>query len=250
MALNAGTGAVTVTADIIDASGLTGTAGLTMSAQTSPVYSSGAHITGSAGVDALFGTQGVDIILGGADNDSLHGRAGSDRLTGGAGADTFVFAGVTASANGQDRITDFKHADLDLISFTGLGYTLGTKVTGAGAAVTTTDRADFVQIIDTDGSAGSITTSGTATLTASDLEATNLGNVAAFLAEKYSGVSSTTGTDDGVYIINFTKDGHDKSYVYGWDNDTTANVIQAGELALIGIVTRDAVLVNADITVA
>ncbi|MGA0599282.1 calcium-binding protein [Caulobacter sp. KR2-114] len=60
------------------------------------------HLDGLAGNDTLSGQGGADVLVGGAGNDSL---------TGGTGADTFVFK----AGFGVDTITDFSHADGDII---------------------------------------------------------------------------------------------------------------------------------------
>jgi hypothetical protein len=74
---------------------------------------------------------------------------------------------------------------------------------------------------------------------------------AAFIAERFTGASRDNGADTGVYVINWTASGSTTTYVYQWDNDTTANVTQAAELALVGIVNRGTTtLVNADIVIA
>ena len=81
-------------------------------------------LTGNAGNDALYGGDGNDVISGGAGNEVLEGGPGHDTLNGGdgndqlfggddsdalvGGADFFVFVGVSAQANGADRITDFE----------------------------------------------------------------------------------------------------------------------------------------------
>jgi hypothetical protein len=124
-----------------------------------------------------------------------------------------------------------------------------TALTAAAAAVATTNRKDFLQIMTTDGTAASITTSGTALLTPANMTAGTLTAVAAFIAEKFTGNSSTTDADTGVYVINLNHaTDAAKSYIYSFDNDTIANVTQAGELALVGIVTT-ADLANTDFTV-
>jgi len=74
---------------------------------------------GREGDDTLTGNGGDDTITGMAGADTLRGGMGLDHLTGGSGADRFVFervaefAGTTATT--CDVITDFKHAEGDLI---------------------------------------------------------------------------------------------------------------------------------------
>ncbi len=77
-----------------------------------------AHDTlfGGDGDDRLSGDAGHDRLDGGAGRDRLAGGNGTDILTGGDGADVFVFAGNF----GQDRITDFRPAEGDVIDLSGL----------------------------------------------------------------------------------------------------------------------------------
>ncbi|MBA1242411.1 M10 family metallopeptidase C-terminal domain-containing protein [Pseudomonas japonica] len=93
------------------------------------------NVTGTAGVDTLYGDWGNDTLQGLAGNDELAGSvgddlivggAGSDRLTGGSGADTFRFDSVNDSYVGAaDLITDFSTGrdvlDVSALGFTGLG---------------------------------------------------------------------------------------------------------------------------------
>lgn len=57
-------------------------------------------------------------MKGGAGNDIIGGGMGLDKLTGGTGADHFRFNAISDSAVGPNRdvITDFSHAQLDLIN--------------------------------------------------------------------------------------------------------------------------------------
>ncbi|AGM41614.1 hypothetical protein SPISAL_07600 [Spiribacter salinus M19-40] len=105
----------TITADVIDASGLTGDALLNMTAAAAGVET----ITGTANADTLLGDAsstinggaGDDTITGGTGNDTLNGGAGADEITtdtgddtvdGGAGDDTFTLAGNLTSADTID----------------------------------------------------------------------------------------------------------------------------------------------------
>jgi Ca2+-binding RTX toxin-like protein len=75
-------------------------------------------LTGLGAADQLFGNDGNDILKGGGGADKLTGGNGADILTGGSGADIFVFnvfAASTVAVSGRDTITDFSHADGDLI---------------------------------------------------------------------------------------------------------------------------------------
>jgi len=129
--------------------------------------------------------------------------------------------------------------------------TAGTLLSSAGDAVTTANRTNFLQVFNTNGTAASIVTGNALTLSLADFTAATLTNVAAFIAAKFTGNSSATGTDTGIYVFNHTATGSTTSYVYQWDNDTTANVTQAAELVLVGTISRGTTtLVNADFIIA
>ena len=74
-----------VTADKIDAAGMTGNAALVMTGNSAIAIS----ITGSGGNDRLVGSAFRDSISGGDGNDNITGGTAADTLTGGDGRDTF-----------------------------------------------------------------------------------------------------------------------------------------------------------------
>jgi len=80
----------------------------------------GANWQGGNDADnVLSGDGGNDILVGKGGNDTLLGGMGADYLTGGTGADTFSFASLsqsTVDAKGRDTISDFSHADHDLVN--------------------------------------------------------------------------------------------------------------------------------------
>jgi large repetitive protein len=76
-------------------------------------------LTGGDGDDTLTGgLNGIDRLLGGAGDDRLEG---GERSTGGAGADTFVF-----TPRDVQIVTDFSHADGDVIDMVQLGSSIDT----------------------------------------------------------------------------------------------------------------------------
>ncbi|MBE9603881.1 proprotein convertase P-domain-containing protein [Acetobacteraceae bacterium H6797] len=88
-------------------------------------------ITGTDGNDVLIGYGGADILMGGAGNDTLDGGVsadwlaggtGDDVLTGGSAGDTFVFN----PNEGNDRITDFRAAQGDVVFLANFGEALDT----------------------------------------------------------------------------------------------------------------------------
>jgi len=117
------TGAVSATT--ISASGMTGTAALTLASATGATSITGtanadnigassvaASITGGDGADTISGGTLNDTINGGDGADSITGGRGKDSITGGAGIDTFVIAqptvaAITSTVGLPDVITDF-----------------------------------------------------------------------------------------------------------------------------------------------
>lgn len=80
--------------------------------------SAGNTLVGNDGANILNGRDGNDTLSGKGGNDLIVGGNGADTLTGGAGADKFVFGGTsdsTVAVSGRDTITDFSHAEHDLI---------------------------------------------------------------------------------------------------------------------------------------
>lgn len=99
----------TVTANEIDASGLTGTAAFKNTGATSVT-----KITGSTNDDTLVGSSTATSIDGGAGHDSITGGAGNDTLVGSDGNDTITAAAGNDSINGgagNDRIIFAADAD-------------------------------------------------------------------------------------------------------------------------------------------
>jgi len=107
-----------ITAAVIDASGLTGTAILDMGAAATSVTSiiggagnddlrgdASSNIDGGAGNDAVVGGSGNDTLSGGDGVDSITSAAGNDSIDAGAGNDTITMAGNLATGdvvNGGD----------------------------------------------------------------------------------------------------------------------------------------------------
>ncbi|MES2262013.1 MAG: hypothetical protein V4724_26125 [Pseudomonadota bacterium] len=137
-----------VRADVVNASGMTSTAALSIAAGTGTTATT---ITGTANNDTLTGSTAGDIIAGGAGADTIAnvvtGTAATagDVLTGGAGFDTFVLRGANASGalpslyNTVAQVTDFTvsatagSTDILSLSATFGNYT-GTSAFFAGIA--------------------------------------------------------------------------------------------------------------------
>ncbi|HEY9347735.1 MAG TPA: M10 family metallopeptidase C-terminal domain-containing protein, partial [Inquilinus sp.] len=138
-------------------------------------------------IENVTGSTADDQITGDAMDNALNGWAGRDVLTGGAGADRFVFTAASDTAVGAnaDRITDFSHAQGDLVdlslidantgvagdqAFTFIGSGPYTGVAGQlRAAVTTPGVTTIAGDINGDGvSDFHIQLTGTLTLVAAD----------------------------------------------------------------------------------
>ncbi|MBZ9813587.1 VCBS domain-containing protein, partial [Mesorhizobium sp. CA7] len=98
---------------------------------------------GRAGADGLTGSSGVDYIFGGSGNDTIKGLGGADWLSGGAGDDHFRFEAVSESTHAAfDTILDFQHGTAatghDFIDFaSALGLTATGTVSGGNLAAHT-----------------------------------------------------------------------------------------------------------------
>lgn len=78
--------------------------------------------TGGSASDTMEASDGNDSLSGNRGDDFLNGGAGTDQLAGGAGSDVFIFSvGDSAvSASTADQIKDFKVAEGDQVSLTGV----------------------------------------------------------------------------------------------------------------------------------
>jgi Ca2+-binding RTX toxin-like protein len=96
------------------------------------------QVTAGSGDDTILGGSGHDTLLGGAGNDLLDGGAGRDVLTGGMGADVFRFTGLAdlLPTGRADTITDFSHAEGDVIDFSALAVSCGVALLFDAAATT------------------------------------------------------------------------------------------------------------------
>ncbi|MBZ9881403.1 VCBS domain-containing protein, partial [Mesorhizobium sp. CA10] len=98
---------------------------------------------GRAGTDGLTGSSGVDYIFGGSGNDAIKGLGGADWLSGGAGDDHFRFEAVSDSTHSAfDTILDFQHwtgvSSHDFIDFAStLSLTATGTVSGGNLAAHT-----------------------------------------------------------------------------------------------------------------
>jgi hypothetical protein len=234
-----------VTAAAINASALTGI--LTVSGTSANAIS----ITGGTGADVITGSASADLLTGGNGIDTITGRAGNDSIVlteTTAVADKVVFSGgataaAALTANGMDTITGF--GATDTLNIAGLGDTTTTAtglttVNAAGTIAAFTD--DTVIILNVAGTAGSLTTGGTAAVT----DFTNMTQVSAFLSERYSHTNNTA-NEEVVIVWNVGT----TTYIYNVDTLAVANtVIGADEIVLLGTVSQGAALVAANLVYA
>lgn len=198
-------------------------------------------ITGGAGADVLSGGLGADLILGEIGADTITGGVGNDTLTGGDGADVFVFE-AAAATNGVDTITDFVTGTDKLND----SVARAANVTIIAADVQGAMADASVYYISMNGAAANLTTGGLATLSGADMTATTLTNLAAYLNERFT----TAAGNDNTLVINWTAGGSTTTYIYDYTESLVgANAtVDAGELTLLGVVTRGAsVLVAGDV---
>jgi hypothetical protein len=195
-------------------------------------------IDGGGGADTIESGAGNDIILGGGGADSIIAGAGNDTITGGVEADKYVFSNY--ATNGVDLITDFETAS-DTLSFRFVDTAIavgGTEVAPNSAPQAMTNHSVYVAPVA--GLAADLTTASLLKLTATDLTATTLTNVATLLGERYS----VAADQNAIFILNSKiTNASGNAYVYSFHNgsDTT---LDAGDLVLIGLLTTAVVAVG------
>jgi Ca2+-binding RTX toxin-like protein len=78
-------------------------------------------IYAGSGNDTLIGSAAANTLVGNGGNDILQGGGGKDSMAGGAGADHFVYTALgDSTVAAPDRITDFSHAQGDIIDLHGI----------------------------------------------------------------------------------------------------------------------------------
>lgn len=228
----------------LDASALTGiltVTGTPGNAMTIKGGSAADVINGSASNDAITGGNGADVITGAGGNDSIiltETTSAIDKVV-------FTGGGTTAAvvtANGTDTITGFGTNDTLQINALGDGSTTATGLTtvsSAAAQGALTD--DTVLILNVAGTAGALTTGGTATVT----DWTNLTQVSAFLSERYTTTNDADQENVIVWNVGTT------SYIYHVDTLAGGSTaLAAAEIALVGVVEQTAALTSANLVYA
>ena len=136
-----------ITADIVDASGLTATGTSAAPTITMTTASTATKVTGSAGIDVLFGAaSSASSVYGGAGNDTINGGTGNDVLLGETGDDTLIGSTGNDSIDGgtgNDRVE------------TGSGLAAGDTITGGDGTDTLAITSDV-----TDNASGMSAVSG------------------------------------------------------------------------------------------
>jgi Ca2+-binding RTX toxin-like protein len=188
-------------------------------------------ITSGSGNDNITAGGHADTITSGAGNDTIIGGAGNDSITTGTGADKVQLQSYLS--NGVDTITDFTPGTDDFKVATGtvLMAAAGTEratTTGTGDVVLSDNDIEYISI---NGAVGNLETGGSLSLTESDLTATTLTNLAAYLDERFN---ASNAADDALFVVNWTASGTN-AYIYYHLNDGNA-AIPASELTLVAIV--------------
>lgn len=141
-----------LTANVIDATGLTGTAFLNMTGSSASVTSilggagndvllgdAAGYIDGAAGNDNITGGTGIDTIIGGAGNDTISGAGGNDIITGGDGNDQ-ITEGVAGTASVDAGAGD------DIVTFSGTVDSTDTLNGGAGTDTLVINSTDVTTV--------------------------------------------------------------------------------------------------------
>jgi Ca2+-binding RTX toxin-like protein len=190
-------------------------------------------ITSGSGNDTITAGGHADTIISGAGDDTIIGGAGNDSITTGAGADDIQLQ--AAVSNGVDTITDFTPGTDDIKIATGTTLmgavgTVRTTTTGTGDVVLSDNDVEFISI---NGAVGNLETGGSLSLTESDLTATTLTNLAAYLDERFN---ASGASDDALFVVNWTASGTN-AYIYHLENTGDA-AIAASELTHVAIVNH------------
>ena len=234
----------------VDLSLVTKTTGnsINVSAFTSATTLIGATSTGNADI---IGGGGIDTITAAAAGGSITGGAGVDIITGAAGVDTIVTGTTTASA---DAIKTFT-STTDKVKFGGSVLNVATAtISNAGdvSASATLDAAIVVSATATQYVLSNAAFDIDSVLT-TFLTTPNATNATAIVTAAMTALNATAKTTlDATFgaaeTVLFVLDGTTgtSGAVFSFTNSTnTANVIDAGELVLVGV--TDVVLVNVDI---
>lgn len=187
-----------VTAGSVDASGLTGTAALTMTTGQVGVTS----ITGSGNADTLIGRSGLaTTISGGAGNDTITGGTAADSLVGGDGADSITAGGgndsVSAGAGNDAVVTTGALTNLMMLDG---GDGVDTLSINTAATVGLANTTNFETLLV----AGTIT-QGMEVFTGSTFTRIDLDGAGATTINNASSSVATLRIDDGATNVAFAR---------------------------------------------
>jgi len=247
-----------VRADVVNASGMTGSAALTLTGGTATTATT---ITGTGNADVLNGSTAGDIITGGAGNDTIGnvitGTAASagDVLTGGAGFDTFVLRGDTATGalstiySTTSQITDFTvgstatTTDILALSSTNTNYANAATGFAAGIAATTAVAAGStaIQTVAQNAAAAAYVTGTDLIKLTTAVDTTGLTLQAAFNAA--IGTATVTGLGAGTEVFFSLYDSANSRMVVGLvDTASGTNTVveSADTVSLVGSINMTA----------
>ena len=178
-----------ISADIVDASALTASGTSAAPTITMTTGSTATKVTGSAGIDVLFGSSSSSSVYGGAGNDTINGGAGNDALFGETGDDTLIGSTGNDSIDGgtgNDRVE------------TGSGLAAGDTIVGGDGVDTLAITSDV-----TDDASGMSAVSGfevleVASAGSDTITMSNFTNSQTFTRVDFSQLGGGTGTVNNV----------------------------------------------------
>lgn len=230
---------VTVTGNVyldIDGAALTGNAlsKIDASANTAGIAVSvagatqGILITGTAKADTIVGGGGADKIVAGDGNDVITGGAGNDEIDiSGGGSNTIKF-GSTGATNGTDKIIGF---NVGAIAAGGDVLDVAGQLTGISA---TTISANLTNLTGAQAVADDsiYTVNFNTAINGKNFATAEFADLFAAAGKTFS--TTTAGAAQSVILVQ----GTDETHIYYVDStNATATLIEAGEVALIGVLT-------------
>jgi len=247
-----------VRADSINASGMTGTATLTLTGGTGTTATT---ITGTANGDTLNGSTLGDIIDGGAGADTIANvitgtsASAADVITGGAGFDTFILRGDTATGalatilNTTSLITDFtvgsSATTTDILSLSSTNTNYGNAGTGfhAGIAAATAVAAGstVIQTVAQNAAAAALVTGTDLIKLTTGVATTGLTLQAAFNAAIGTGTVTGLGAGTEAFVSMYDSTNGRMLILVADANSGTNTVLETGDLvSLVGSITMSA----------
>ncbi|MCA6297561.1 MAG: calcium-binding protein, partial [Phenylobacterium sp.] len=185
-------------------------------------------LTGAGGAETLTGSSAADQISGQAGNDTLTGGAGADILSGGADDDTFIYAGTSEVASGEQvdgvsgtdtvrvtattNLTGVTFSNIDAVSLAdGVTATFtGTQISGQTWAVSGAAGGGTETLAVTAASGDSVNLSGLTGLTDLSVTLTGAGG-----AETLTGSSAADRITGGAGADSLTGGGGADVFVFG-----------------------------------